>query len=82
MSSSNRQLTISFTLDVDVATTTISTLKHIISTLGQENFQLTFEGHELQDARTLEYYGIRSGPGAHGQEGNTLRIGTWRRVST
>ena len=56
------RLTISFTLDVDAATTTVSALKELIAALGKDDtFQkstVAFKGHELRDVRTLEHYGI------------------------
>ncbi|KAF7986046.1 hypothetical protein HWV62_41414 [Athelia sp. TMB] len=56
------RLTVSFTLDVDAATTTVSALKELIAALGKDDtFQkstVTFKGHELRDARTLEHYGV------------------------
>lgn len=72
------QLTVSFTLDVDAATTTVSALKELISALGRDQtFQsptLTLAGHELQDARTLVHYGIHAGPAAPDRESNTIHI--------
>lgn len=52
----------SFTLDVDPAITTVSTLKGRISDLGKgksaQPLVLAFKGHELRDTRQLDHYGI------------------------